>query len=308
MVTTFAVAILLLSIVVVTGYAGQLSLGQFALAGFGAWVAGPAGRRRRAGRSCRPCWSARSPPCRSARSFAIPAVRARGLNLAIVTLGLGTTLELMVFNNPDLVGGFGGTVVGKPTLVRLGDPGDPVPVPLRHRVPRLLRDARPDGGAVCAAAAAAGACSRCGPTSVPPPRSGSACRRQGLRVRAVGGDRRRRRHAAGVPQGHDPLRPGVHELRVDHGGRMGVHRRDRLPLRARRRRHARAGIARGADLDSIFSGLDRYIQLIGGAIVILLVLQNQDGVAKESAAQLQWLGSKLAGSAATPPASARRLR
>ena len=39
-VTTFAIAIILLSIVVVTGYAGQLSLGQFALAGFGAWVAG----------------------------------------------------------------------------------------------------------------------------------------------------------------------------------------------------------------------------------------------------------------------------
>ena len=48
--------------------------------------------------------------------FAIPAVRARGINLAIVTLGLGTALELMVFNNGDLVGGFGGTIVGKPTL------------------------------------------------------------------------------------------------------------------------------------------------------------------------------------------------
>ena len=34
------VAFILLSIVVVTGYAGQLSLAQFAIAGFGAWSAG----------------------------------------------------------------------------------------------------------------------------------------------------------------------------------------------------------------------------------------------------------------------------
>ena len=39
-VTTFAMGFVLLSVVVITGYAGQLSLGQFALAGFGAWVAG----------------------------------------------------------------------------------------------------------------------------------------------------------------------------------------------------------------------------------------------------------------------------
>jgi hypothetical protein len=37
--TIFAVATLLLSLVVVIGYAGQLSLGQAAFAGFGAWLA-----------------------------------------------------------------------------------------------------------------------------------------------------------------------------------------------------------------------------------------------------------------------------
>jgi ABC-type branched-subunit amino acid transport system permease subunit len=30
--------------------------------------------------------------------FGLPAVRTRGINLAIVTLGLGTTMELMLFN------------------------------------------------------------------------------------------------------------------------------------------------------------------------------------------------------------------
>jgi len=37
---TLCAALILLSIVVLTGYTGQLSLAQFALAGFGAWVAG----------------------------------------------------------------------------------------------------------------------------------------------------------------------------------------------------------------------------------------------------------------------------
>ena len=36
--------------------------------------------------------------------FALPAVRTRGINLAIVTLGLGTSLELMLFNNTDCDG------------------------------------------------------------------------------------------------------------------------------------------------------------------------------------------------------------
>ena len=37
--TTATTAIVVLSLVVVTGYAGQLSLAQFALAGTGAWIA-----------------------------------------------------------------------------------------------------------------------------------------------------------------------------------------------------------------------------------------------------------------------------
>ena len=36
--TSATIAIVLLSLVVVTGYAGQLSLAQFALAGTGAWI------------------------------------------------------------------------------------------------------------------------------------------------------------------------------------------------------------------------------------------------------------------------------
>jgi ABC-type branched-subunit amino acid transport system ATPase component len=45
--------------------------------------------------------------------------------------------------------------------------------------------------------------------------------------------------------------------------------------------------------DVIFSGVSKYIQLIGGAIVVLLVLQNQDGIARESINQLAFVGRKL---------------
>ena len=37
---TFLIGIVMLSVVVLTGYAGQLSLGQYALGGFGAFIAG----------------------------------------------------------------------------------------------------------------------------------------------------------------------------------------------------------------------------------------------------------------------------
>lgn len=112
---TLGAAIVLLSIVVLTGYAGQLSLAQYAMAGFGAYVAGrlvavfeipfilgliigvlmavPMGL-----------------------IFALPAVRTRGINLAIATLGLGTAMELMLFRNREYTGGVAGTQVGHPSL------------------------------------------------------------------------------------------------------------------------------------------------------------------------------------------------
>jgi sulfate-transporting ATPase len=46
----------------------------------------------------------------------------------------------------------------------------------------------------------------------------------------------------------------------------------------------------GAQLtNEIFSSVTRYIQLIGGVLVVMLVLQNQDGIAKESTRQITGL-------------------
>jgi sulfate-transporting ATPase len=112
---TLCAGIVLLSIVVVTGYAGQLSLAQYAMAGFGAWVAG-----RLVAVFHIPFLLALVAGVAAAvplgLAFALPAVRTRGINLAIVTLGLGTAIELMLFSNGDYTGGIKGTPVGNPSL------------------------------------------------------------------------------------------------------------------------------------------------------------------------------------------------
>jgi ABC-type branched-subunit amino acid transport system ATPase component/branched-subunit amino acid ABC-type transport system permease component len=115
---TLCVALVLLSIVVLTGYTGQLSLAQYALAGFGAWVAG-----RLIATQGIPFWLglllglAATVPL--GMLFALPAVRTRGINLAILTLGLGTAIELILFDNTDYTGGISGTQVGASKLFGL---------------------------------------------------------------------------------------------------------------------------------------------------------------------------------------------
>jgi ABC-type branched-subunit amino acid transport system ATPase component/ABC-type branched-subunit amino acid transport system permease subunit len=115
MTVSIGVAIVLLSIVVLTGYAGQLSLAQYSIAGFGAFVAG-----RLVAVFDIPFLLGLVAGVVAAVPlglvFGLPAVRTRGINLAIVTLGLGTTMELMVFRNRNYTGGVQGTQVGNPDL------------------------------------------------------------------------------------------------------------------------------------------------------------------------------------------------
>jgi sulfate-transporting ATPase len=95
---TLCIALVLLSIVVLTGYAGQLSLAQFVIAGFGATVT--AKLVNGAGVAfplalVLGCLGA----VPMGMLFALPAVRTRGINLAVVTLGLGTAVQYLVFTN-----------------------------------------------------------------------------------------------------------------------------------------------------------------------------------------------------------------
>ncbi len=109
--TTFGVATILLSIVVVTGYAGQISLAQYAFAGIGALIAG-----RLVATTSVPFEAAlvigMAGTVPIGLLFALPAVRTRGVKLAIITLGLGAAVDQMVFQNPNYTGGLIGTSVG----------------------------------------------------------------------------------------------------------------------------------------------------------------------------------------------------
>lgn len=113
--TSMLAAIILLSIIILTGMAGQLSLGQYAFAGIGAFVSARLADVYQ--------WpfsisfvAAISVAVLSGLLFALPALRTRGVNLAIATLGLGLALDSLVFKNKYLTGGFAGTNIDAPTL------------------------------------------------------------------------------------------------------------------------------------------------------------------------------------------------
>jgi len=116
--TGLLAAIVLLSLVVVVGYAGQLSLASYALAGVAALVAAQLAANLE--------WS--FVPAAAAGVLAtapvallvgLPAVRTRGTNLAIVTLGLAVVAQTLVFDNPDISNGTTGLTVGDPTVFGL---------------------------------------------------------------------------------------------------------------------------------------------------------------------------------------------
>ena len=104
--------VMILSVVVVTGFAGQISLGQWAIAGVAALLGG---RFIRAG--VRPeiaILLAILLTIPIGVLFALPALRPRGVNLAVVTLGMGYVVSEVVFANANYLGDIldGGTKIG----------------------------------------------------------------------------------------------------------------------------------------------------------------------------------------------------
>jgi ABC-type branched-subunit amino acid transport system ATPase component/ABC-type branched-subunit amino acid transport system permease subunit len=111
--TSMIVGVFILSIVVLTGYAGQLSLAQYAVGGLGALFASrlvadehwPAELAFLAGVVF---------AIVAGVIFAIPALRTRGVNLAVVTLGLGFAVQQTIFSNEYVTGDFGSvTTIGR---------------------------------------------------------------------------------------------------------------------------------------------------------------------------------------------------
>ena len=112
---TFSLGLVVLSIVLLTGYAGQLSLAQMALAGMGAWIAS-----RLVATTGVPFWLALLAGIAGAVPIGIvvglPALRTRGINLAVVTLGLSVVVESLILSSTSLTGGYTGTTVGAPSI------------------------------------------------------------------------------------------------------------------------------------------------------------------------------------------------
>jgi ABC-type branched-subunit amino acid transport system ATPase component/ABC-type branched-subunit amino acid transport system permease subunit len=131
LVTTFAMGIVLLSVVVVTGYAGQLSLSQFALAGFGAWLAARLDAVYNVPLELAlPLGILGTVPL--GLLVALPALRTRGVQLAVATLALAQMITALIFMNGSLTGGYNGTQIKTPKFFGINI--DPVAHPERYGV------------------------------------------------------------------------------------------------------------------------------------------------------------------------------
>jgi ABC-type branched-subunit amino acid transport system permease subunit len=107
-----------LSLVVLTGFVGQVSLAQAAFAGIGGFALAkvldsvglpfPVGLLV-AGLVTVPIGIL----------VGVPALRIRGINLAIITLGAGVAIDAFVFNNDQISGGLAGVKVPAPQLFGL---------------------------------------------------------------------------------------------------------------------------------------------------------------------------------------------
>ena len=129
LITTFAIAIILCSVIVVAGFAGQLSLCQFALAGLGAWMAAR-------------LVSADGWPFEAALVAAVigttivgvivalPAIRTRGTSLAVATLAIALMFNALIFTNSSVTGGVAGLPIKRVSFA--GIDLDPLGHPQRY--------------------------------------------------------------------------------------------------------------------------------------------------------------------------------
>jgi sulfate-transporting ATPase len=288
---TVASGVILLSIVVLTGYAGQLSLAQFAIAGFGAYVAG-----RLESSQGLPFWAALlvgvAATVPLGMVFALPAVRTRGINLAIVTLGLGGALELMLFDNPAYTGGVAGTIVPPANL--FGWDMNPITRPTRYGLFAVaclllvifavanMRRGRSGRRLIAVrtnerAAAALG-------INVP----GAKLYAFGLAgaIAALGGILLAYTTVS-ISYTNFTNFTSITDVALAVIGGLGYLIGPVIG----------GTLAQGGMWTQIFNslggGVAKYVPLISGVSVIALVLQNQNGIAKQSISQIRWVAARL---------------
>jgi ABC-type branched-subunit amino acid transport system permease subunit len=131
-ITSLTVTCVALSLVVVTGYVGQVSLAQMSLAGIGGFMLGHISHG----------WGVGFPFSLLLAGLCaipvgvligLPALRLRGVNLAVVTLGAAAAADALIFNIQGFTGGVAGLPIKHPSLLGL-DLG----ISKGHAYPRVI--------------------------------------------------------------------------------------------------------------------------------------------------------------------------
>ncbi len=107
--------IIALSIVVLTGYIGQVSLAQAVFAGVGGFILGKIGMDTSIPFPIAPLLGALGAALLG-MLVGIPALRVRGIQLAVVTMALGVAVGTLVFTNSWFIGNTGALPIEDPTL------------------------------------------------------------------------------------------------------------------------------------------------------------------------------------------------
>jgi branched-chain amino acid transport system permease protein len=111
-------AVICLSLVVITGFVGQISIAQLALAGISGFVVSKLSVHAGIGFPLGPLLGAAAATI-VGLGVALSALRVRGVSLAIVTLAGAVAMEQFVFANPVIGGGESGAPVNSPHLLGL---------------------------------------------------------------------------------------------------------------------------------------------------------------------------------------------
>jgi len=108
-------AMVCLSLVVIVGYAGQISLSQMAFAGTAGFVLSRLGHNLGVPFPVAPFLAAAA-ACLIGVAVGLPALRTRGSNLAVLTLAAAVAAEELVFKAPLVSGGLRGSPIPRPSL------------------------------------------------------------------------------------------------------------------------------------------------------------------------------------------------
>jgi ABC-type branched-subunit amino acid transport system permease subunit len=131
-ISSLTVTCIALSVVVLTGYVGQVSLAQMSLAGIGGFTLGHIATDLGIGFP----WSlllAGLCAVPVGLVIGLPALRLRGVNLAVVTLGFAAAMDAVIFNLHSFIGGTAGLPIPGPRL-----PGLDLAISQGRAYPRVI--------------------------------------------------------------------------------------------------------------------------------------------------------------------------